>query len=138
MPGSLKLEWDDSLSTGNRAIDVQHRYLIDIINELAEAIEQGTTDKSIGKILNLLKYYTVWHFDREEQCMERYNCPAAETNKKAHGYFIRTFEEFQEEYKQSGSSGDIALRMYQELTEWLVKHIKKVDGEMRSCVHTKD
>ncbi len=68
--------------------------------------------------------------------MDRLRCPAAEINKKAHGYFIRTFEQFQEEYKVSGGSEDIALRMYQELTEWLVKHIKKVDGQLSTCVHT--
>ncbi|HHL73108.1 MAG TPA: bacteriohemerythrin [Bacteroidetes bacterium] len=134
--GSLKIEWDESLMTGNRIIDLQHKYLIDIINELAEAIEAGTAGSVISKIINLLKYYTLWHFEREEQCMERYKCPMAEQNKSAHGKFIETFESFQEEYRQSGGTEDIAMRMYTELTDWLVKHIKKIDMGIEPCIHS--
>ena len=135
MAESLKIEWDDSILTGNRAIDVQHKYLIDIINELAEAIEEGKGANAVGKILNLIKYYAEWHFGREELCMEHHNCPVAEKNKDAHGYFLRTFEAFQNEYRESGGSEDIALRMYKELTEWLVSHIKGVDTKISDCVH---
>ncbi len=134
--GSLKIEWDDSLKTGNRIIDLQHKYLIDIINELAEAIEKGTASGIINKIINLLKYYTLWHFEREENCMERYQCPMAEQNKSAHAKFIETFEQFQEEYRQSGGTDDIAMRMYKELTDWLVKHIKKIDMGIEPCIHS--
>lgn len=137
MSNSLKLSWDDSLSTGVPAVDVQHRYLIDVINELADAIEYNKGRKAIGKILNMLKYYTVWHFGREEKCMDRYQCPAAEINKKAHAKFIETFERFHEEFLTTTSAEDLALRMYQELTEWLVKHIKGVDGQLNACVHRK-
>ncbi len=45
----------------------------------------------------------------EELCMDRYQCPAAETNKRAHGHFMET--------------------------AWLVNHIKGVDGQMADCVH---
>ncbi len=135
MGASLKIAWDDSLCSGHRAIDVQHKYLLDIINELAEAIENGKAAMSVKTILNLLKYYTEWHFEREELCMDRHQCPAGEANKKAHGHFLETFVAFENEYRQSGGSDDIALRMYRELTAWLVNHIKGIDGQMADCVH---
>lgn len=75
--------------TGHRAIDVQHKYLIDIINRLAEAIEKGQAAMAVKTILNLLNYYT--DFEREELCMDRHNCPAAATNKRARGHLIDTF-----------------------------------------------
>ncbi len=137
MSGSLRIKWDKSIETGNRAVDVQHKYLIDIINELADGIEQGMTAKTFQKILNLLKYYTLWHFGREEQCMEQYECPAAEANKSAHAVFIETFERFQQEYRQGGGADEIARRMYKVLTEWLVNHIQKIDGQLGPCVHGK-
>lgn len=136
MSESLKITFDDSLLTGSRAVDVQHKFLIDIINDLAEAIEQGQAASVVKKTLNLMKYYAEWHFEREERCMEEYECPAAEINKAAHKKFIETFEAFQGEYRQSGGSDEIALRMYQELTDWLVRHIKKVDGQLAGCIHT--
>ncbi len=48
---------------------------------------------------------------------------------------METFSNFESEYRQSGGSEDIALRMYQELTAWLVNHIKGIDGPMAACVH---
>jgi hemerythrin len=135
MKESLKIVWDGSLATGVKTIDIQHKYLIDIINELAEAIEEGKTGSSIRKILNLLKHYTEWHFGREELCMEKFKCPAAAANKAAHGKFLQTFEGFQEEYRSSGDSEAIALRMYQVLTDWLVSHIQKIDSQAGPCVH---
>ncbi len=133
MSSSLKLEWSDALATGDRATDVQHKYLIEIINELAVAIESGTAALSIRKILNLLKYYTEWHFHREELCMDRRKCPVAAANKKAHEGFIQTFNNFAHEYETSGGAEDIAVRMYKTLTEWLVMHIQKVDTNLGQC-----
>jgi hemerythrin len=134
MTTSLKLSWSDALSTGNRAIDVQHKYLIDIINELAELIESGQSPKKIKTILNLLQYYTEWHFHREELCMERYRCPVADFNKTAHQQFIDTFLWFQKEYAASGGDQELALRMYKQLTDWLVNHIQRVDGQISPCM----
>jgi len=130
MNGSLKLAWSDELSTGNKAIDVQHKYLIDIINELGRAIETKTAETTIKKVLNLLQHYTEWHFGREELCMERTNCPAACANAEAHGHFIEMVKAFREEYNRSGGAAEIALRMYNALTDWLVNHIMKVDGQL--------
>ena len=138
MSASLQIAWDESLSTGHRAIDVQHKYLIDIINELAVAIEKGEAASAVKTILNLLRFYTEWHFEREELCMDRHKCPAAETNKRAHGQFLETFSRFEAEYRQSGGSEDIAMRMYRELTTWLVRHIKGVDGQLAPCVHSSE
>lgn len=132
---SLKLQWSDALNTGNRATDVQHKYLVDIINELAEAIETGKAAQNVKKILNLLQYYTEWHFEREEKCMHKYQCPAAAHNKDQHRVFIETFLKFKEEFSTSGGSEDIAMRMYTTLTQWLVNHIQKVDVQLGPCVH---
>ena len=44
---------------------------------------------AVKTILNLLNYYI--DFEREEPCMDRHNCPAAETNKRARGHLIDTF-----------------------------------------------
>lgn len=135
MAQALKISWDESLATGVRAIDVQHKFLVDVINELAEAIEGGQAASTVRKILNLLKYYAEWHFGREELCMERYRCPVAEVNKLAHARFMETFGGFQEEYRSAGGSEEIALRMYTELTSWLVHHIQGVDRQVGTCVH---
>jgi hemerythrin len=77
-----------------------------------------------------MKYYTEWHFGREEACMDRRNCPMAGSNKAAHVCFLQTFQDFATEYKNSGGSEDIARRMYAALTDWLVNHIQRVDTSL--------
>jgi hemerythrin len=134
MTTSLKITWSEALSTGNRAIDVQHKYLIDIINELAELIELNQSAQKIKTVLNLLQYYTEWHFHREELCMDRYSCPIADSNRLAHQGFIASFLAFRKEYADSGGDMDLAVRMYKELTDWLVTHIQRVDGQISPCM----
>jgi hemerythrin len=136
MSSSLRIPWDESILTGVKLVDVQHKFLFDVINDLADAIERGKGGASLGQILNLLKHYAEWHFEREELCMERHRCPAASANQRAHAQFLQTFEGFQAEYRASGGSDDIARRMYDELTTWLVRHIRGVDAQLAPCVHT--
>ena len=126
----MKVAWVDALTTGNKAIDNQHKYLIDIINDLAEGIETGQTAQTLRKIVNLLQYYTEWHFCKEEDCMNRLNCPAAAKNQEAHGQFIETFLAFRRELEAGGDSTSIATRMYKTLVAWLVQHIQGVDAQL--------
>ena len=100
---------------------------------VADAIEKGAAASAVGRILVLLKEYAVWHFDREELCMGRYDCPAAEANKTAHSLFIKTFEAYHTEFRERGGGEDIALRMYKTLTDWLVGHIQGTDSELGCC-----
>ena len=127
MSESLKVTWTEALSTGNRAIDVQHKYLIDIINDLAEAIENNRGGVALKKIIHLLQYYTEWHFCREEECMERLNCPTACANKEAHAKFLQVVVDFKKEFQETGGSNELALKMYKVLTGWLVTHIQGID-----------
>ncbi|MCF6314364.1 MAG: hemerythrin family protein [Verrucomicrobiales bacterium] len=131
MSESMKVAWSEALSTGNRAIDNQHKYLIDIINDVADLVENNGTPAQLKKILNLLQYYTEWHFCNEEECMHRLKCPTAEKNKDAHAQFIDTFLAYRAEIDANESTAlDVASRMYKTLTSWLVQHIQGIDTEL--------
>jgi len=126
--------WDDSFSTGEPSVDLQHRYLIKTINELAEALEKGKGKEAINEILVVTQFYAEWHFQREEDCMERYKCPMAAANKQAHGVFIEKFKTFRENFEKDGATDELAGRMYSELSDWLVNHILKVDKALSAVV----
>lgn len=133
MSESLEIEWTEALATGDEAIDNQHKYLVDLINELARAIERNEVADKMKEILMMLEYYTTWHFESEEGCMMRKSCQAACQNKEAHNEFIQTFLAFKKEYYESEGSRDIALRMYKTLTSWVVNHIQKIDSNLATC-----
>jgi len=132
-----RLAWDDALTTGDMEIDVQHKFLIDTFNDLGDAIQHGAGMGSINKILGVLRHYADWHFGKEEDCMERYHCSAANINKIAHEVFIEKTTNYQKEYELSGDSNELALKIHAELSDWIVNHIMAIDGTLYSCIHHK-
>ncbi|MFN8401733.1 MAG: hemerythrin family protein [Anaerolineales bacterium] len=129
------LQWDDALSTGNETIDEQHKYLIETMNNLGDAVIQGHGIDAIARILGRLRFYAGWHFGREEECFETYHCPAAEKNKKAHAVFVEKFDKYQDKFRESGGSIELALKVHEEIADWIVNHIMIVDGELYPCIH---
>ena len=130
-----RLVWDDGMSTGDDEIDDQHKYLINFFNDLAKSITREYALDDIGKVLKVLKFYAAWHFGKEEICMEQYHCPAAEKNLKAHTVFLQKFRGYQEEYEKSGGSMELALKIHDELSDWIVNHIMIVDKQLYPCIH---
>lgn len=132
-----QLTWDETLTTGDMEIDTQHKFLIDTFNDLGDAIQHGSGMGSISKILGVLRQYADWHFAKEEDCMESFHCPAAKVNKIAHEVFIEKTSRYQMEYELSGSSKNLALHIHADLSDWIVNHIMKVDGQLYTCIHNK-
>lgn len=126
-----KLEFNEAIMTGDEVIDTQHRYLIDLINEIADVVDNGTAETELGPILPMLQYFVEWHFDREEQCMNRRNCPFADVNKQAHTAFLETVATLKDQYHRDGASQELALHMHTQLCDWLVTHIQGIDAKIR-------
>ncbi len=135
--GSLKVQWSEDLATGHLETDNQHKMLIDIINELADAIETQQTAAKMNDILSLLFHYTQWHFEREERCMERLKCPLGEVNRTAHAAFMLRVKQFQQEYRENPAV-DFAEAVYKELVEWLFNHIRKIDTSLKDRTENTD
>ncbi|GAB4496598.1 MAG: hemerythrin family protein [Anaerolineales bacterium] len=129
------LQWDDALSTGDETLDNQHKYLVATLNELGEAIAQEHGSEIIARILGRLRFYAGWHLGREEECFDKYHCPAAEKNKKAHEVFVQKFDKFHERFRETGGSTKMALNIHEEISDWIVNHIMIVDGELYPCIH---
>lgn len=130
-----RLEWVNALSTGDEGLDNQHKYLVDTLNKLGDVINEGHGSENIARILGILRFYSGWHFGKEEDCMETYHCPAAGKNKKAHAVFIEKFDKFHNEFTNSGGTAELALKIHEEISDWIVNHILIVDGELYPCIH---
>lgn len=128
------LRWKDEMTTGVVELDAQHKYLIDFFNDLGHSIQKRYDPGDISKILKVMKYYAEWHFKKEEECMLRYLCPAADRNAKAHVVFMEKIQEYQKEYEVSGGSIELAFRIHEELAEWIVNHIMVVDTQLSACI----
>lgn len=128
------LQWRDEMTTGVVELDAQHKYLIDFFNDLGHGILKRYDPEDISKVLKVMKYYAEWHFKKEEECMARYVCPAADRNAKAHLVFMEKLSEYQREYEQSGGSVKLALHIHEDLAAWIMNHILVVDTSLRASI----
>jgi hemerythrin len=132
-----KYKWDESVATGEPAIDVQHKQFFAVLYDFAEALDQGNGAKEIKKMLVFLKYYGEWHFGKEEDTFACYKCPLAGENQGAHKKYMVTIDSLLEQIRNSGTSEDLAHSSYEKLTDWLVNHIMKIDmvnaDHIKSC-----
>jgi hemerythrin-like metal-binding protein len=125
---------DRTMSTGVDSIDAQHQQLFDILNGLMIAMQTGRAKDQIGRILTEIEQYAGMHFDHEEACMWRFECPVAQQNMEAHAEFERTFERFAEDFDRDGPSPTMALRMQNELSDWISSHIFRTDVQLKRYV----
>lgn len=128
--------WDDSLSTGVPMIDAHHKELIAAVNDLGLAIAHHQGSTAIRKLFAFLKFYAEWHFEHEEACAARHQCPIAEVNQQAHATFIKTFGHLHEQYQASDASEAVAIEIYQQLSDWLISHILKIDTHLGRCIRS--
>lgn len=63
------LEFNDSLMVENKLIDQEHAILIEYINLLQKAVENESSVKIVGQVLDGLTEYTKTHFFVEEEMM---------------------------------------------------------------------
>jgi hemerythrin len=85
-------------------------------------------------LLDFLQFYSAWHFEREEQCMEEYQCPVAEMNKVAHAEFIEMFERFYEEWWADSMDMELVQQTFRGVGIWIQNHIQRTDTQLLFCV----
>lgn len=121
------VEWSDELSVGIEEIDAQHRVLVDLINEMHEAIHQRQGSKVVQDVLDKLVDYTRIHFAVEESLMRILNYPGYEEHKEQHEELMQHVYDLQEKVATGKTS--IGFELMHFLKIWLTKHIMETDKE---------
>src|SRR5664280_1480966 len=129
-----EITWDETMSTGLATVDAQHKQLIGWLNDMLMAMGEGHGRGEIARALDKLQSYANSHFDHEEICMTKYNCPVAAQNANAHNEFRATLASFREEFDRTGPSARLMVRTEAELMKWIYAHIIRVDSQLAPCV----
>ena len=119
------LPWKEKYSVRIKSIDDQHKELVRLINELNNAMLYEKGRSVIGKIIEGLVSYTVYHFDYEEKLMKQCNYPDFHNHKKFHTSLINTIKEFKKDF-DSGEK-ELSKEVMEFLKSWLVEHIMGID-----------
>ena len=120
-----KILWNKKLSVDIKEFDDDHKRLVDMLNELFDAITVGKADNVVPKILLDLIAYTKGHFKKEEKAFIKYGYPQYEEHKKIHDDFVKQLDDFKEKFR-SGSI-PIGIPIFNMLLSWVSEHIMKVD-----------
>ncbi len=122
------LDWTDSLSIGYRLLDTDHKRLIELVNRLHDASEQGQNQASLLAIIDALIDYTKTHFVHEETLMRKTAYPQFIPHKIEHDRLIRQIEDMRKRFAagQIGLSRDTIVF----IRTWLCDHIVKVDRSL--------
>lgn len=128
------LVWDDKFTTGLENIDSHHKSLFRKINVLSEKIEKAVCLESIDYFNKSMGSYAKLHFDIEERCMKRYECPFAIKNKEAHLKFMQAFEGFQKRLETEGKSEALLKEVHNVAENWLTNHIIRIDTNLKDSV----
>ena len=124
----VRIEWNDGLATGIELVDKQHKMLLEKLNDISEAIENQMGVDVIIKTLDFMVDYTDFHFTDEEKHMTEHKYPRIEYHKKMHREFVDTLNKMITEFKEDGATERLAESVNIYLFNWLVTHIKGVDG----------
>ena len=129
------LEWKDEYNCGIALIDAQHKSLFDKINELEEIANAPTIDtERLDPFIDFLESYVLYHFEHEELCMARFNCPMHETNMRAHRKFVEVWGAFRIEYADQGAKRELLQKILFAAQAWIKQHICKVDTALKDAV----
>ena len=125
------MKWSEEFATGFTHLDEQHKMLFTMVDDYREALNEGGGERVYDVLLQSLDAYARAHFRAEEECMVRYECPAAKENASAHTRFVVTLSEFRQRFHVNGFSRADATVLVDTLDRWLADHICRLDVRLR-------
>ena len=120
------LESNKKLSVGIESIDLQHQYLVDLINRISLELKGSDTDYQASLIDELGGYARV-HFTAEENLMYKLGYPDLENHRMLHQQLLE---------KLNGQIGLYLVGMLnpeeivQYLSGWVVRHLLTEDKKI--------
>lgn len=119
------IAWEEKYSVNVKEIDDQHKKLVQLVNELHDAMLVGKGKQITSKVLQSLIDYTAHHFATEEKYMTKFNYPAYPQHKAEHDNLVKQVLDFQDKF--NNGQAVISLDLMKFLKDWLINHILGTD-----------
>lgn len=120
------IEWSDKLSVGIQEIDEQHKVLVDLLNQLHQAILHHHGAETTGQIMNELCEYTKIHFAVEESILRILDYPDYAEHKDHHEQLLAQVQVLRRKMETEDHS--ISFELLHFLKKWLTIHILEEDN----------
>ena len=133
----MKMEWCEEYSTGNEALDEQHKHWISLYNRLDQTMLEKKIDvlnQVKNEILQEMSDYVDYHFAFEEEFMESINYP----DKNRHWRMHKDFRNRIYSICRDHEDGAIVLNteILGTIRKWMHEHIIGQDGKIGEYLKT--
>ncbi|GAB6038934.1 bacteriohemerythrin [Fundidesulfovibrio butyratiphilus] len=120
-----RLQWSDSLSVGVYLIDKQHMDLVELINNIADALEAGAEKRAVSQLIRRFYDYTTTHFQAEESLMDHETYADYFEQVRQHLDCSMKALEFHRRF--SMEEGFDLYEFYTYIAKWFLEHTSGID-----------
>ena len=131
----MSLVWREMMSVGNDVIDADHRYLIDIINQIERSLSTKNRRELVAG-LDSLSHYSQEHFAREEKIANAVGYQQVPHLSESHALLIKQLDQVKGEVgaMEQEWSPAVAEKFTLLLRSWLIDHVIKEDLLMKPAL----
>lgn len=115
------LPWKPEYSVKHETMDKQHQVLVEMINQMHDAMKSGKGSKEAATVVSEMIEYSAMHFSAEEELMKKINFVGLADHKKEHQAFMAKANEFQLQINSGSFTLSIDIANF--LKDWLTNHI---------------
>ncbi|MCU7876925.1 MAG: hemerythrin family protein [Candidatus Thiodiazotropha sp. (ex Lucinoma borealis)] len=131
------LQWRDDWYLGVDEIDQQHLALVDLVNRIAQSLEDSEqpsgSKKTAMDLLLLLQDETRSHFKDEEDFMRIHDYPEQRSHHREHALLQAELRDLIREVEEQERLLDLDILI--SLKHWLINHV--IDSDLEIACHLK-
>jgi hemerythrin len=131
----LLFPWSETYSVKIGIVDTQHKNLLNLLNELHQAMVEGHGKAKLGQVLSNLVKYTQFHFATEERLLQLHEYADFPAHKAEHDQLASTVLEYQRKF--IANEIGLSVEVMNLLKDWLSKHILGSDKKYAAFLNTK-
>ena len=122
------IEWKDDFSVGVASVDLEHRDLIDLINDLHSLMGEGAGQERVVSSLGEIYAQISAHFALEEKFMRDTGYEAYADHKDNHEALLDELRDIMDRVEDDGSYDE--ARLSRELETWFTEHFRTHDAKL--------
>lgn len=121
------MKWNADYSVSIPELDVHHRHLFFLLNQLNESMSRGNGNEILGQTLEELVEYTKFHFQAEENLMLSMRFPGLTAHVREHDQMMARVSKFQQDF--SSGKAVVSVHVLSFVRNWLQRHVLAADKQ---------
>jgi len=128
--------WCDEFNINVVEIDMQHRKMLELVNNLHSSVEARIDKNILRNLLVELVEFTRMHFATEEKLMKKYDYPGFEEHREEHRILLQHMDDLATAV--SGGKYPAFYSDYDVSTDWALLHISEYDKGLGAFLNSKN